>query len=709
MFLILIFLIIFHTFISFVNATTDNNCINYLAGIGRFEISTTYFDNIEDLFLRGREYKIDHLLPDGWLLSGELNNPNFKFKIDRNIYSLRENNYGSLYIEIPNTTQTLTNSYLYTSIWLSPDKITTETREYYIKSGDRLKINLSYRLDEIQNTQIRLRVRERWVISDGSIQGRNLIVHNISTTTKGTFNNIEIITDPIPNNYEISNNALYLERLVIEFQFLFTNNDLPKNLKLWLDDLEVYALRNSGCVRLPSQRSSSLNFAEVFSYVPDWGLRSDYDFVKFYKDNIKLINTYRERHLTIKEIDPINFKYSFPISPSTFHRYRKYNSDTIDKYRARKGADEIISLFDDIQVATTTNVPPYDRNHIAYRMHPSSKKPEYLSLRDDLINYYNYPYGGTTYMISVTHHKANFQDLIKKFFYKLNTVFWGNSSLSPDFYFIDNFAAMSNQSSSNYTNPSPFRLINLYNYFKNIASNLYPFRNYFVNMGYGGISPNSSYLKFGFSGYMNEGWLYNPEYFYYPNNSSSLNSLFKSVVENKKLKLILLVAGYPHYNIGGNEYGPATTCTDTQPIIRSIVSSFYLVNNDNVYIALVPAGTREGYDENKYGVPQCYPDSMFINIGRPLDVNSINEMIIATNSDGWYVYERKYERGKIIFNSSPTYVFSYRINWEDEPFQSYKEYFSGNIYTVSSTNNTIYIPTSSGIILYNDFGIYLAP
>ncbi|GIW65682.1 MAG: hypothetical protein KatS3mg094_201 [Candidatus Parcubacteria bacterium] len=695
-FLILFFLIIVHPNLSFVNA--DNNCINYLGGIGRFEISHQYFGNLEDLFLRGREFEVNYLLPNGWSLwpSNLDNFKNFKFKIDRNIYSSRENNDGSLYIEIPETTSTFTNYVLYNSIWLSPDRITTETRDYYIKSGDQLKIKLNYRFDEIQNIDVKLRVYGRWAINTSSGQttiSRDIINYYIPTTTRGSFTNIEIITGSIPYGYEIHNDVRYLERLVIEFQFIISNNSSLKKLKLWLDDLEIYALRNNDCVELPLQRSSSLNFAEVFTYVPDWGLVGDYDFIKFYKDNIKLTNSYRHTYLTIKEINPVNFKYSFYISPSTFHRYRKYNSSTFDKYRAPQGIAEIINLFDDIQIATNTNV---HLDHITYRIHPNSKNPDYLSLRDSLVNYYDYPYGGTNYVVSVTHYKDNFQDLIKKFFYRFSISFGVTSYLYPDFLFIDNFGSQGSARSD-------LKSINLYNYFKNIATNLYPLKNYFVNVGYGSLSPSSPYLKFNLGGYMNEGWLYNPEYFNYPGNSSSLHSLFRNVVENQKLGLIFLVAGYPHYNIGGTSSGPARNCTDTQPIIRSIVSSFYLVNNPNVYVSLVPAGTIDGYDANKYGVPQCYPDSMFINLGNPLNVNNINQMIIATNSDGWYVYERKYERGKIIFNSSPNTPFSYIINWEEEPFNFYREYFSGNTYTASSTNATITIPAKSGIILYNDY------
>ncbi|GIW66855.1 MAG: hypothetical protein KatS3mg095_0753 [Candidatus Parcubacteria bacterium] len=699
------FLLFFISFIFFnipYAVFSSNNCINYLAGFGNFEIGS-YSQNIplpEEIFLKGRNDKTN-LLPTGWTLSNLSNIKDFKFTIDRS--TSRDTNGNSYYLEINNTTKTLNNFSLYTSIWVSPDKISTETRDYYPKGGDNLNLRLTYRLDEIENVNLSISVVSRWMLNSGSIVSRTLISSPLNLSQQN-FTNLEIATR-VPFNNEISNNVEYLERIVIHINLNFVNNNQPKKLKLWLDNLDVYSFRNNECLKLPLERkNSSLKFAEVFSYRPDWNLAGDYDFIKLYLDNIKMTNTYRNIYLMNKQLDP-EFKYTFYISPTTFHRYKKYNTTTENnKYNARQGLAEITTIFDDIQIATNTDVPHYSGNHIAYRIHPSAHYPEYISLRSDLVNYYNYPYRGTKYMIGVANHEPYFLDLVLKYFYKLDYIIFGKSTIAPDFYFIDNYNALSSAPAPN----QGFKILKLNNYFKVADKNLYPLRKFFVNVGYSGLSPNSSFKKFGVKGYMNEGWLYNPESLNYPNSSATINSLFSSVIENKDLDSIFLVAGYPHYNIGGTATGPATTCTDTAPVIRSLVSSFYLVNNPNVYVALVPAGTRGGYDEDKYGPPQCYPQSMFINIGSPYDVDNVNQMIIGTTSDGWYVYERKYERGLVIFNSSPNFSYNYSIRWQNQPFQEYREYFTGNIYTTSSSN-IITIPAKSGIILYNDGGLLLLP
>lgn len=700
--IIFIFIINFLFNIYFYNNVVfskEERCVNYLAGVGRFDI-TIFTPELEGLLFKGRYHKVNYTIPAGWTIEGNREDFNINYYLDRKIKPNYPTNSASFYFELDDTKG---NKIFYIRsfhIWLSSSSIATETRNYYPQYNDQIKIKFKYRLDELQNATITFRVVSVWQRSDSNTEQWVSIGEKNISINRGSFISDELIARlPFPN--EISNSVSHIIRLLVDFKIYIHNNNYPKKIKFWIDDVELYTYRNNSCIELPTERRMSfLKFFEVFGYKPDWDLISDRDFIKLYIDNIKLTNTYGNIYLINKELDP-EFNYTFYISPSTLHRYRKYNTSTLtDKYRTPKGTSEFINHLDDLQIPTTTDVPHNNGNHPAYRIHFNARFPEILGIRRDNLNLYDYPYRSTRYMISVTDHRSLFNEMFKKYIFRLESVFFMNSPLSPRFYFIDNYTAFGSRSWFSST-------LNYIVYFSNIFKNLSPLREYIVNLGYTGLSYSldDSKKKFNLGGYMNEGWLYNPESLaYQPRDNNSAYNLFARIINNNDLRAIMLISPYPYYNNPQNAQRPDRNCTDTDPIIRSVVSAFYLVNNHNVYFALVPGGTYNNYVADKYSPPQCYTKSMFLNIGRYHNVNNINEMIIGTTSDGWYVYERRYERGLIVFNSSPTSTFTYRINWQNLPFDIYKEYFSNVIYSTTS-NSLITIPRNSGIILYNDENI----
>lgn len=696
-------LILLFIFIS-NNSIAANRCINYLAGVGRMEVSSYNIlwdkpNTTEDIIFRGRDYKSNFILPSGWWFTGINENSDVKIYIDREIHSGGSENNGSLYFE---TNKVVGRPQFYigrVAIWLAEDRISSETRNYYPRYGDELKVRLKYRLDQLQNATINLRLVSEWNIIGTNDRHWFTFGSKILNLSPNNFSSFEA-TATLPYPHQVTTTPISISAVLIDFHIIFASaDDSDKKIKLWVDDIELFTFRNRNCLTLPEQRRSFLKFFEVFGHVPEWGKVANADFVKLYKENVLLSNSYNDIFLINKELNP-NFRYTFYLSPSTFHRYRKYNtSSLLDKFRAPENLSEVLNFFDDIQIPTTTDTPSDHGNHISYRIHHNSHYPEYLLIRNNALNLYDYPYRLTRYMISITNHIPLVQDLFQNYFFKLDTTLFYKSNLSPDFYFIDNF------NHGGGTDHSPkFKPNKLY-FYKNSYQFLSPLRKYFMNVGYGNLSTwiNNPERKFGVSGFMNEGWIYNPEYFNYAENSSTVfNWLVSSVIENKDLNIIMLIGAYPYYNNPANANRPDRNCTDTEPVIRSLVSLFYLVNNHNVYYALVPGGRdREGYVGNKYYVPQCYTQSMFINLGQYSNVNNINQMIIATNSDNWYLYERRYERGLVVFNSSPNFSYSYRINWQNLPYQTYREYFTNTVYS-SNTSNLIIIPPKSGIILYYD-------
>lgn len=683
----------------------ENFCINYSAGIGDFEIASSLFSSeIEKLLTEGREANIN-FTPAGWVLSGDLESANLKYFIDRKTPTPDSNN-SSFFLEVNNFTFNKSYSLSFrNSLWTSPRYISTETRSYYPQPGDNLLVKFYYRLDKKINTNLTFRIEALYHIRTNAglrEYSYNLISRNLQENI-GNFNLIEVSsTIPYPN--QVTSTAESLSRLIINFSFNFINTSSPREIKFWLDKLQIYSYRNGNCLILPSQRESILNFFEVFEYTSDWDLLSNQDFIKLYKDNIKLTNSFRDIYLINKKLNPLNFNYTYTISPTTIHKYRKYNSNIADKYSTRKLLSEILQHFEDLQIPTTTDVPPYSRNHPAYRLHTNARYPDYIAIRTDTENLYDYPYGGIRYMIGISNLKPLYIDYLKKFLFEMETTLFGKSFLSPKYYFIDNF----NAGGGTAARSSDYRS-NIYLWYKTAYKDLFPLRKYLFNLGYHGLSdnPRDALRKFNGGGYMNEGWLYNPERFYYPNSSTIIHNLFSSVINNQDLEVIMLIGAYPY-----NSTSPSRNCTDSEPIIRSLVSSFYLINNPNVYFALVPGGiTSEGYEIPKYSFPQCYPDSMFLNLGEYSTVNNINEMIIGTTSDDFYVYSRDYSNGWVIFNSSPNNSYILRINWQNRNHQRYIEYFTRREYN-SSSDSTIEIPPKSGVILVNidsnnQSGIYL--
>ncbi len=127
-----------------------------------------------------------------------------------------------------------------------------------------------------------------------------------------------------------------------------------------------------------------------------------------------------------------------------------------------------------------------------------------------------------------------------------------------------------------------------------------------------------------------------------------------------------------------------------------MISSFYLVNNPNTYFALRPISPITG-TKGSYEKPQCFDSSLYLPLGQPLKVNTIEEMIVTSTPnfvDG-ALYLRRYERGLVLLNSSNNRTFQYQLR-AGGPFNKYLDHL-GNLY---STSTIINLGPQSGLILY---------
>jgi hypothetical protein len=652
----------------------QNNCINYVGGIGEAEILFTDFGNKK--IVKNYNYKNHNAryLPYRWEFPVEWYPPSsikiyYYIDIDRNI---KASGNGSLKINIRKDAGVTSSipaiihrQYLRNGIDINLPDMNTTTRNYYPLPGDELNIKFLLRVDDLDN--FRVRFKTRFFPSSGP---EIVLIDTIvaTTTTANSFRLYNFNTS-LPSNINAENFREIRYEWNLEF---YPSSTASSHITMYLDKFEVYAMRNNDCVRFPSKKISSLNFFDVYS-------NSYRDFIYTFLNGIKLQVGVGDHAIFLKgnfmDVDYIPYT-----SLTTLHRY--YKPGYIGRYAPPNTRRELSFYFDEYTVPSTTNIF-YDSSSTYYRFHPNARYPDNMMLNPTTTNRYwkieyDVPYG-----IMITDlNKNTTLDYYAKTIFNAIKNFHSNSFLSPlKLFFLDNINSHTSISGLE-------KALRLKNQYKSVI--LYKF---IGNLGYSPSGPGSILRKLS-SGYMDEGWFINPDsdnLSYIRNNTSTFYQTVNGFISSNNLDYILVIIGYPPNNFN---------CTSTdQQLVKKIISAMYAVNNPNIYFALLKGGSNKSY-----ATPQCFVDSMYLPLGQPVPrvITNINQIIYSSSTlDGGIVVLRRYEKGLAVFNSSASSSFNYILSTTTEPFTFYKDAF-GNIYDFSQNNIIINLEPRSGIVLYND-------
>jgi hypothetical protein len=329
------------------------------------------------------------------------------------------------------------------------------------------------------------------------------------------------------------------------------------------------------------------------------------------------------------------------------------------------------------------------------KLFPQSRYPEYILLDNSTSNMHKKVFE-ENYSYVLTH--SNFEsfsiDHHIKSLIKLEKKLHNNSYLSSDIVFFDNYSRSTNMHvSRNY--PTFEQAVSAYNYFvKNIYNKIGLLYKHIGNLGYNpfmdetyqDMRKNYISIKDKIFGYLDEGFLLFPRESLRPANYLEMHRVYKTAIENKDKDYILIIGAYRHPYCDDITYNTTTF----------MIGSFYLINNPNVYFALRPVGELSGYN-----VPQCYPPLFYINIGNPVNVNSIEELVISTNADG-ILYKRDYTKGLVYVNTSPSQIFNINISSSTVNFTSCRIRISNREEELNLNQNiTLSIQPLSSKILYD--------
>ena len=693
--LITLFFILFLNilFLNISYSQTENKCINYLPG--EFEV---YYDGINLSKIIGNNNNYNPPIPNcNYILYDYKGN----IAIDRNI---KYQGDGSLKIELFKDAG-ITSNYpffqcvqRYNSL---PDRdnmnriiINPLVRNYYPNIGDMINIKFKLRSEILENAYIYFKLSYSTHSLATSSPSKVLINQLIASSTSANnwldfFFNINIPQEDL--------SVSELRYLTPMFYFRPIDNSQPVKIKIYIDNLEIYAYYNNRCKSWPNKKESSLKFVEMFNYTPSSGLGSNDDFIYMYIENNAWLGGNINSILKIRQYDK-NFKYFPYISLLTLHRYLLSTNlnDGFSYYllKPRRSGGEFNNYLDDLNVNINTTSISDEYGSATLKIHPTARYPDYFLFDLVLNNTYkrvdNHPY----YVITKTILNEKPLDYYIKSLQNIIRFLFGNSLYRPEIFFFDNYVmSFSNYQSRQYSNNNT---INFYFsvFSKNIFEKLNNYFKFFGNLGYSPYIEEENVLASGnhynvrnfINGYLDEGWLLRPDSnltYYGPIRA---HKLFKTVIENKNFDIILIIGAYlyPH-------------CTSTFSTTTFMISSFYLVNNPNVYFALRPVGQVSGY-----GVSQCYDSSFYLSLGQPLPVNNIEELVIAstTNYQNGALYRRRYEKGLVLLNTSDRLTFTYTLSSTTEPFTNYKDHL-GNNYIFNNNSINLEISPRSGLILYN--------
>jgi hypothetical protein len=678
LFLICLLLFLLLPSLVLVYAQNNPNCLNYTIGSGEMEIGMTVHsvDQYTDYLLKDNYLNKNSklFLPIGWDIVGSwknFDNKKIEMTIDRDTYLSGQ---GSLKIQINKEAGRHFGTTFGLRNLMAIPAHDDDTYPYYPQPGDQLVTKFYLKTPQVNNIKVNYRILIQYHPTSSTA------TNPTSTTILSSLLNLTPT-----NNFEehsfattIPSNIGYLRYIDIRFEFYPGNSSTAESqLLAYLDKFEMYTSSSTTnqCKTFPYhlRQNSSLKFFEVYtiSNFPN----DTFNFIRAYKDNTKIhVGDQGIWSLNLKKLDP-DFKYFQYYSPTTLHRY--YRSATINGsaytvfYKRNQDAGELNKFIDDLWVTTNTTNIRVDQSFRKRLMHPNSRYSDHLKQINSTTCAipYSIPYS----ICQINDKNPHTLELMAKTYSKANRLLFKkiNTDLSPDGIFIDNFRY--GDGSKNYI------------YYKELYSKIFPYYNLIANAGYGDISYNSLPMKF-VKGYMNEGWLTNPDDNSTPYrlSSSSMHTSFDIILKNYKSDYVLLITAYPYQ------------CTTTNATLTALTAAAYLANNPNVYFAFVLGGSNKSY-----AIPQCQTDLMYLPLGSPLSLaTNVNQITVASTSSG-YLYSRLYENGRVFFNSSNvTSTFTLSTSTEINGKTFYIDPVTNLSYDFSTTSLNINIGPKQGLILY---------
>ncbi|GIW66202.1 MAG: hypothetical protein KatS3mg095_0100 [Candidatus Parcubacteria bacterium] len=636
----------------------NNKCLNFTGGVGEFEIIDKN---------QAKKVFIDNSFiakPAGWSFYKD-NGVDVKLNIDRNNYYNNETSRGSLKADINKNVNTSLAFKLTHQIYTDYPYISTPTTNFYPKSGDLIEINLKLKTNNSNNLKPKILVNVSTTQNYLNVLNKEFLLS--SSDWQSLF-----ASTVLPTN---QGNILRLD-IIIEIRFIQSNQNYFGSI--WLDDLKLYSYRNGSCLTIPEKSLSSLKFTEINQYFSCYdnnckNYNRNKDFIKLYLEADSWWGEEDDISLKVKYLNN-NFKRITYFLPTILRRENP-TSESITSCRSSHEG----SILEFLDRYCITN-PIINYSATVNRLHPNA-------LYSNLIEHFS----GNNYVIWYTPDHIRIKmnpelaEILSKTFLKYYKIFFSNSLFKTDFLGFDVFEDYG------YPDRNIARRVNQPIFLNILKKALIPYINYFGNVGYYIYAdPNEQnsgsnwHSQFKFTnGYLNEKFL-EPNYFISP-NPSLLHKQFKSLIENKSYDIIVSISNY-------------NVCSETDKFINFMIASFYLTNQNNNYYAITKPAD--------YSTPQCYPQLLYLPLGNPLEVNYIEELVIASTSNftNGGLYKRNYENGLILVNTSHNNNFSYTLSNTSEPinFNIYQDQY-GNIYNVSQNPINLIINTTTGLILYSPY------
>ncbi|GIW65623.1 MAG: hypothetical protein KatS3mg094_142 [Candidatus Parcubacteria bacterium] len=669
-----------------------NNCINYLAGIGDLEFK----DNLGNILN---------------LSTSLYNSNNLKINYDVD-YTNKTNGIGSLKITIERNgiLDTTTNRDLRIFSFrfyrrsvlptLEANGIISEFRNYYPKSGDRLKISFDLKTNNFSNN---LFFRIRSIMKDN--RDNNEFSSNILSTSTSIVNwtNFVFSTTVIDN---IAYEGIY--PFYFEIYAKFPDSNTSSQAIFWIDNIKVEVERFNSqtnswqCLTLPQRNNfSSLKFLEVFHSA----LPYTHDWINYYT-NFEMIDS------GLKEVGLKVFYHNknFKLIDYLYPAQIKFRESEVGSFRFKRNDIEVSSLInldDTNQIINDISTTSWWNGERMFKLTPNSGYPEiYLlsNFNSDTLkvvtSYYrvlngfyenNKVVSMKNYKYAEFYNKYIFKHYIKE---KNNNYFWGFRLDSPNINYSESNSYRHAYNNS-FQEAKYFSIINIY---KEIVEKLkFTGKKVFTNFGYRAYFTSSS-IHIGIDkfldGFMNEGFLINRNLIF--KSPTQTHYEIQSVIENFNNKYSLLMS-----------YTNRSWCTTTNSITNYLISSFYLVNNNGVYISFemplndIQPGSSINISSNELF---CQIPALYLDLGNPEEVNNINQIIVASSSNfnQGALYRRRYKKGLVLLNTSDNLNFNYILSSTTEPFIIYKDQL-GNIYDFLNETIDLLIPPRNGIILYYPF------